>query len=286
MLPPFSLPSKPEIRITLREATVAEVIDFAGVNVGQEEEVTTLFLNTVQEKASFVDSRIWTAEDRRFGLLWYFMNTPGDKDMALSYECQHCGKTHDFLQDCRKLNDTYKPLKGAPEREFQWEGEKVTVRPVDGHGMEELEGMKLVLDSIGDENSGEYQKQAARMRLVRFELCVFFDDSGNWVDKVVDKFKSKSKKEEEAQAKAKLTAIRVAKRKRLTSMPYGKFEEFAGLVMEKLSEMEHGLESVYQDGRVFLITPPHQCPNKKDVKEATTRIRVTFRNSDYIPRIQ
>lgn len=283
MIPPFHLPSKPDIKIAMREATVAEVIDFAGVHVGHEEEVTTLFLNKVQDKASFVDSLTWTAEDRRFGLFWYFINTPGDKEWPISYDCLHCGEKHHFLQDYRKL-DTYKSIQGAPEREFDWEGEKVTVRPLDGYGIEELEKMKLALDAIGDENSGEYQKQVARMRFVRFELCVFFDDSGSWASRIVDKLKSK--KDTEVEAKARADELRANKRKRLTAMPFGKFEEFAGIVMEKLTEMEHGLESVYEDGRVDLILPPHQCPTKKDVKEATTRIRVTFRNSDYVPRLQ
>ena len=283
MLPRFSLPSRPDILITMREATVAETLDFAGVSVGHEEEVTTLFLNTVQDKASFVDCRTWTAEDRRYALYWYYSNTPGDKDGPLSYECQHCGELHHFLQDYRKLDETYKPIQGLPERELEWEGEKVIVRPVDGYGMEELEEMQLVLDEIGDENGGEYQRQAALMRFTRFELAVSFADPGNWANRIADKLKSK--KDLEAEGKAKAAELRAAKRKKLMSMSYGKFEQFAGLVVEKLLEMEHGLNSIYEGGKVFLITPPHQCPKKKDDKEATTRIRVTFRNSDYIPRL-
>ena len=285
MLPPFSLPSKPETKIFLREATVAEAIDFAGVNVGQEEEVTTLFLNKVQDKASFSDCRGWTAEDRRFALYWYFVNTPGDKDVPLYYDCQHCGETHHFLQDYHKMIDTYKSIQGLPEREFDWECGKVIVKPVDGHGMEELEEMRLVLDSIGDENSGDYQRQLARMRFTRFELAITFSEPDSWGGRILDKIKGQDKRLLEAEAKEKAAKDRAAKRKKIISMPIGKFEEFAACVVEKLAEMEHGLESAYEEGKGYMFTPPHQCPVKKDDKEATTRLRVTFRNSDYIPRL-
>ena len=41
----FSLPSNPSKEIHLREATVADAIDFTGIDPDFEEEATTLFLN-------------------------------------------------------------------------------------------------------------------------------------------------------------------------------------------------------------------------------------------------
>jgi hypothetical protein len=72
--------------------------------------------------------------------------------------------------------------------------------------------------------------------------------------------------------------------RRILAMPISEFKEFAGMVVTKLSEMDHGVPSVYEDGKIFLLTPPHQCPNSHDAEEVT-RLRVPFRSGDYIPGV-
>jgi len=249
MISPFALPSTPEKKITLREATVADALDFADVDEGHEEELTTLFLNRMQDKASFIDSRTWTADDRRFALYWYWLHTTKDTEIALTYECGYCGKRHTFLQDFRKLADAYAAIKGLPERDVEWEGEKLVVRPLSGADMEFLENMRMGLDVIRESQgdaSGAYRKRAALIRVERLLRHIDFPMDLSATDPV--------KRLEN-------------RKKRILGLGAEKFADLAGLVFETLTEMKHGLESEYVDGRLNLVMPRS----------------VSFRNSDYIP---
>jgi hypothetical protein len=265
MIPPFSLPSNPDQKIYLREATVADAIDFAGVDEGHEEEVTTLFLNRLQLPEHYLDAGKWTADDRRLALFWYFLHTARDTVAPLPYDCRHCGQRHDWLLDLKALGENYKSIQGKAEREFDFEGEKIIVRPLTGADLEELEMLYLAVDEVGrkqGKTSGAYKKELARIKLQEELLVLNFP-----LDVVTDETERRQAKEKKVLA--------------LTS------SQFAGLVEQveaKLTEMEHGLESVYAEGRLYLLTPPHVCPNTKE-REVTTRLRIPFRGIDYIPGI-
>jgi len=248
MITPFSLPSNPRVQISLREATVADAIDFADIDESHEEELTTLFLQRMQDSGTVRDPRKWTAEDRRFALYWYWLETTKDHDVALSYECSHCGKTHVYLQNFRALADNYTPLDGAPEREVPWSGETLVVRPLTGGDMETLERMRM-----GDQSP----RRDALMRIERLALCVDFAG---------DPEKNSEKRAD-------------AKRKRISKMTLDEFSGFSSVVSDALAEMRHGLETEYHDGRLYLLMPPHKCPERGE----QTRLRYTFRNIDYIP---
>ena len=145
-IPPFTLPSDQARTITLREATVSECLDFADIDPDHEEEVTTLFLNRLQDKATFFDSKQWTGDDRRFGLFWYWLHTTDDVESAIVYSCRHCGKDHTYLLDYRKLADGYTSIKGLPARDVTVQGRPVlTVKPIDGAGQEHLETCRMAL---------------------------------------------------------------------------------------------------------------------------------------------
>lgn len=254
MITPFSLPSNPNIQVALREATVADAIDFADVDEGHEEELTTMFLGRMQDAGTVRDPRKWTGEDRRFALYWYWLHTAKDMDVAHTYECQHCGETHVYLQDFRKLADSYTPIDGAAEREGRFRGEKIVVRPLSGWNMEALERMKLALDVS---KGGAHKKGQAMMTFERTAMCVDFKD-----EKETDRVKREEKK-----------------RKRLMAMALAEFQELMGIATDLLAEMKHGLEMVYVEGRLYLLMPPHECPEKGE----QTRLRYYFRNSDYVP---
>lgn len=145
MIPPFTLPSRPATSITLKEATVSDCLDFADIDPDHEEEVTTLFLNRLQDKGTFVDCKTWTGEDRRFGLFWYWLHTVDDVEMPITYTCGHCGKSHTYLQDYRKLADRFASINGLPERDIEFKGRTITVKPIDGAGQEALEALRLSL---------------------------------------------------------------------------------------------------------------------------------------------
>lgn len=243
MIPPFALPSSPETKITLREATVQDCIDFSGVDPAHEEEVTTLFLNRLQDKATFKDAKTWTGEDRRLGLFWYWIHTAKDTDVAISYDCAHCGEKHTYLQDYRELSSGHQSMKGLPEREIEHDGKKIIVKPLGGEALERIELMKISRSMLeGD----DYRKQEARIKLAMV------------AETLPDDFD-------------------------VLSMSESGFTELAEKIKAALQDMQHGLESEYDDGSIVLVLPPHQCLNKETDKEAVTRIRVNFRHLDYIP---
>lgn len=254
MITPFSLPSNPDVNVQLREATVADAIDFADVDDSHEEELTTMFLNRMQEGHKS-DSKKWTAADRRFALYWYFLHTANDLDISLSYDCQYCGQRHIYLQNLRELADKYVPLNGDAKREMDWKGEQIVVHPLLGADIEVLERMRLGLSTVS-ENSVEYKKKKILMEFERLMLC----------------FSVKSLKPDQIKEK----------REKITALSVKEFSEFSSLVKGLLEEMRHGLEMEYDEGRFYLVMPEHECPNTKGGK---TRLRYLFRNIDYIPKI-
>ena len=254
-LPPFSLPSEPAKKITLREACVEDAIDFAGVSKSHEEEVTTLFLNRLQDKATFIDAKTWTREDRRFGVFWYWIHTVKDPEVPTRYDCDYCGEPHTFLADYRLMADSYKPIKGLPERDIFLGEEKVTVRPLSGADAEALEIAYLELETIKNrfgESSGEWRKRETAIRLER--VCrvlgwTFGEDE-----------------------------------KRVRSMSVTSYKELVDKVESALDDMVHGLDALIVDGAICIWLPRHQCPNVTD-REVFTRLWVNFRYFDYLPKI-
>jgi len=260
MIPVFTLASDPQKKIHFREATVADVMDFTGIDEGHDEEVTTLFLNKIQLPENYVDSVTWTADDRRLALFWYWVNTSQDATVPISYECDHCGEKHTFLLNMNDLIAGYRPIQGKAEREIEFDGETITVHPLNGADMEALELKRLALEEIAaekGENSGEYRKKLAQIRLLQFlfSICDARD---------ADRLKAMQEK--------------------VLKLPERKFVDLVEQTAEKLNEMEHGLKSEYVNGEIFLLTPPHKCP-KKGKEDFSTRLRVPFRSNDYIPSI-
>lgn len=255
ILPPFSLPCDSAKKITLREATVEDCMDFAGVARSHEEEVTTLFLNRLQDKATFVDAKTWSAESRRFGLFWYWIHTTRDHEVPTTYDCNHCGKKHTYLADYRGMMQSYRSIKGLPERNITIGEEQLVVRPLNGSDVEALEMAYLELETIKvkfGESSGEYRKCETAIRLER--ICRAL----GWVSD-----------NDEA---------------RIKGMSVTQYNELSDKVESALDDMTHGLESTYINGALCLLLPPHQCPNVTD-REATTRLWVFFRTFDYLPEI-
>ena len=256
MITPFNLPSDPQKSIHLREATAGDAIDFCDINENCEEAATSLFLNTVQKKETFYDSKLWTGEDRRFALLWYHLHAEKDNTvLPVTYDCHWCGKEHTCNIDLKEFADEYTEIKGKAERDFVFEGEKVSVRPLNGADLETLEVEQMALNealSEKGEKSGEYRKQRARIKLKKLIMGVTFSGLAD----------------EE-------------KEKKILSFEVNKLKRFLYEVGARLADMRHGLLTEYEDGRIYLITPPQACPEK----EEKTRIRVPFRVSEYIPEL-
>ena len=117
MLCEFSLPSQPEKKIRLKEATVSDAIDFSGIDPDCEEQATTVFLERVQERDTYSDPRLWTGEDRRFALFTYFVHTARDRSVPLKYTCGICDEEHTVDIELARIMDTYTPIQGKAFRD-------------------------------------------------------------------------------------------------------------------------------------------------------------------------
>ncbi|WP_035258978.1 hypothetical protein [Desulfatirhabdium butyrativorans] len=248
-LPPFSLPSNPIKKITLREATVADALDFCDADPRLEEQLTTLFLNRVQLKDGHVDSRAWTMDDRRLALYWYWLHTVDDTSVEMSYDCDHCGNRHRISYDMRKLADGYQQIKGKCEREIVWNGERVMVRPLTGADAESLEQMRMM-------DNADSQGRKSRIRLAALARCLFFLSIKPGEDRID------------------------ANEKKILGFSVSQLEKLSGMVAEKMLEMAHGLTTDIEDGVISLVVSV-QCPEK----EATTLLRVPFRGFASIPMV-
>ena len=146
MIAEFQLPSNPKVTVKLREATVAEAIDFSAVDPRAEETATTLFLNTVQEEPA-VDAGLWTGEDRRFALFQYHLNTTQERTMPVTFTCPRCGGTHTVDVSLSQIMAGYRPMQGEPFREVVLDGHNVRVMPPNGRGLELLERYRFDLEA-------------------------------------------------------------------------------------------------------------------------------------------
>lgn len=254
MFSPFNLPSDQGREIQLREATVAEAMEFAEVRAEHEEALTTRFLNTVQDPATFSDSRWWTGDDRRFALYWYSLHTLSDRLLSIPYECPHCKETHVHNFDLNVLAETYVEIKGAAHRQVDdWR-----VIPLTGDALERLELNRLELSSMAKE-SPEYRRKAAEIRL----------------ETVVEQLQIPADLEKNPDQR------RANIRTRLAGMTATAFEALQDQIDDAQDEMVHGLKSETVNGRLLLITPAHNCPTKG----VATVLQLPFRSIDNIPRL-
>lgn len=261
-IPEFNLPSNPALIVRLREATVSDAIDFSGVADQSEQVATSLFLDRVQyDKARWSDPKKWTGEDRVFALYWYWLHTEKDHEVALTFPCSVCGETHVQLVDFRTFADTYTNLQGKAERDIEFEGFKITVHPLTGEDLEELESRRIaveVAEKKHGKDSGQAKQERTRLSLVEVVLSMEFSDEPK-------------------------DGGRAFREKRIEGFTVSQFEEFASKVFDARIDMAHGLESETVEGKITIITPPVPCPTNP--QEVGTRLRVPFRNSEYIPRV-
>lgn len=261
-IPEFTLPSNPAIVVRLREATVSDAIDFSGIADQSEQVATSLFLDRVQyDKARWSDPKKWTGEDRVWALYWYWLHTEKDHDVALSYNCSVCGEKHTQLVDFRSFADTYIPLQGKHERDFEFEGFKISVHPLTGEDLEELEARRIAVELAEKQHgieSGQAKQERTRLALVELVLSMSFADEPK-------------------------DAGRSFREKRIEDFTVSQFEEFSSKVFDSRIDMIHGLESESVEGKITIITPPISCPTNP--QEVGTRLRVPFRNIEYIPRV-
>ena len=254
-IPPLALASDSAKKIFMREATVDETIQFAEADPAREELCTTLFLNKVQKPENYIDSQLWTGDDRRLMLLWYWLHThKDDTTVAPSYLCK-CGEYHTPLIDMAMFTKTYRPMQGKAEREDTFNGRKIITRPLKGADLEEIELHLIGADSA---EKGELRALMRKVTVLETVLLFSFGDIP-----LADKEKDPGMERRE-------------KEKFVRNMGWSDFEAFRLIMAGRITEMEHGIETVYEDGRVYLLTDYVECPKDKEVK---TRLRLPFRSS-------
>lgn len=275
MLCEFNLPSNPNINVRLREATVQDAIDFSAIDPDCEEEATSLFLERVQEKATYTDPRTWTGEDRRYALFMYFVSTSTYKTIPLTYTCSICGKEHTQDIPLAAIMDEYTPMSGDPFREFVHEGHNIVVRPLNGADLEDIEKYRsdlMMTEELLERNDlsnadrrhveNEVRAKRVRMAMLRAICCVdmpYLDDKGT----------PKSR--------------RGSVEKTLKEMPASEFREFFKKVETALVEMRHGLRTNYMQGRIVLEIPNVKCDERPDVPGVT--LNYPFRFVSVIPTL-
>lgn len=275
MLCEFSLPSQPEKKIRLKEATVSDAIDFSGIDPDCEEQATTVFLERVQERDTYSDPRLWTGEDRRFALFTYFVHTARDRSVPLKYTCGICDEEHTVDIELARIMDTYTPIQGKAFREFVHYGHNVIVHPMLGRDLELLETYRYDLRLTEEklEHDGltaselrqlteEVRMKRVRMGLFRVMCCIdlpFLD------------------------ANASPESRRPQVEEYIKQLPAGVFGEFFQNVQEKLREMRHGLKSALIDGRIYLQIPDVRCENVPDAPGVV--LHYPFRPFSIIPTL-
>ncbi len=272
-IPAFPNPGNPEHQIKLKEATVQQALQFSGLNPLMEEASLTAFLNEVQDPASYVDAKEWSAQSRKMAIFWYAVQTLDDAKMTADYLCDHCGEMHSYRYDLRSLADQFHTITGKPYREFDFNGETVRVSPINGEGMENLEQAKQgVIKPSSKESLNESSKEHNRKLLahIRLRTLVLSIDYPN--DLTEDKDERFKRKDE------KITALTV-----------GQYRQLEELVYNCHQELHHGLDMTADTdtGELYLVVGAHECPNLKGEggEALTTSLRVPFRNYSNIPMV-
>lgn len=277
MLCEFGLPSNPKVKVRLREATVAEAIDFSSIDPDCEEEATSFFLEKVQEKETYTDPRNWTGEDRRYALFQYYVSTTTYKSIPLSYTCSICGQPHTQDIELKRILDNYTPITGEAARDFPHEGHNVIVRPLTGADLEDIEKYRYDM-LIAQQKLEEYRAQLStteikrveaeirakkiRMAMLRIICCIdmpFLDENST------------------------PRGRRGQVEKTLKEMPAAQFREFMKKVDSAIIEMRHGLRTSYVDGRIMLEIPDVRCDLNPEAPGVL--LRYPFRFGDVIPTL-
>lgn len=297
MIPIFKLPSEPEREIFFDEQKYSDMIDLAEVAKSQEEKLTTIFLNKWQtDKEKFYDSRRWTGEDRRTALFWIYIHFTKNWDYECKYQC-NCEKEHKDKINLYELGLSYKTINGLPERDIEIDGQQIIVHPLRGDALEELEYMRIPLADA------DMARKELSDTLDRIEKLHGFSDAYWKQFKKIREFDNRIGRESGEYNKV-LTQIRglevmfaielknkngILKNRRekeryIESLSITKFNQLRDMVFEALSGMQHGLQTVLIDGKIYILSNPIQCPDGKEVYPL--RLRIPFRNHNTIWGIQ
>ena len=274
----FTLPSDPSKEIHLHEASVADAMEFTEIDPTYEEEAVTLFLNKVQDQDTFINSREWTGEDRRFALFTYYINTTNNESIILTFTYNGLEQTQEV--PISKILSTYKPLEGKAERDFAFNAKRIVVAPLKGADLERLEVKKAEADLMDAEYERLKEAGATLDQLNKLGREIRKKRAKYFLARVSAHIDVPSLQEDGTKE-----TRRAAVEKFVTELTTQDFTDLFALVGKALEEMRHGLLSDYQNGRFVLIIPGIIPDNAdSEVKDGLT-LSYPFQYSQVIPSV-
>ena len=251
-IPKFNLPSDTSKEVTLSEMTVKNAIAISRASEALSEECTTAFLNAIrQDDAS--DSSEWTAQDRVFALMWYYIHTVKESDsptISFKYQCNHCGEAHSELFNLNNALDTTEYLDSDVAREFDFNGKKITVKSLTGADMQALEEQRLAIN-LSDKNESRVHAAEARAQKVIRSIA-----SVESVESVEDWVKS---------------------------LPIKTYEQLKQAIDSSVASLNHGpMVEISEIGEVSILINDLRCKNSK---EEVTNVSLPFFDFSWIPAI-
>lgn len=258
-IPSFTHPSNAKLVSVFRQPNVSDAMSFLDLSSDHEEAVTTDYLNQLLvESSAGMDSKKWTAADRRTALWWLFINIMPDTELTFSYECEHCGGTHVVDYNLVELDSeiTVKKILPKLERHLSFAGRKLLVKsqPVTGEGALKLEDYRhSLVEALEADDQQRVELIRSHMKILDAALHVEID--GMNVDERLELIDT------------------------LTIPEMIRFFHFAESVKQ---ELHHGLHTQLQDGRYMVVSTPLPCDT---VEGKSTRLLMPFRSHDFIPAV-
>ncbi len=255
-IPPYVLCADGKTSIPFRPPYVADYRAFCGLPSELEEHATTDWLNRLMLTEQ-QNSANWTAQDRRTALYWIYIHVKDSTVVTQEYECEHCGQLHGRQLDLISLS---RGINTASVQRVPIAVEAVrpgSIVPLNGHAMPWLEIARLQRDEH-TEGSPEFEAAHADLRIKEVAAALRFDDyylqSMGEISATSELPAKPSSPVDELESNYQY----------LLTLELTVFGRLAAQVALAMREMDHGLESVYRDGEVSLVTPAHACPVKEE----------------------
>lgn len=250
-IPPYYLCEDGKTKVHFKAPTVADYRSFCGMSTDMEENVTTEYLNRMQDKenhpAAWSDSAKWTSHDRRAGLYWIYVHTRSDTVITQNYTCSHCNQEHGRQFDILELMEGIEAASEKMTKAVALPGKgNGLIVPLRGSAMEHIEIIRNQRNSY-PKDSEDWAKLNMDMRVFEIAHCIrFVQEDGSLSDV------------ELAQLRFDYLMSLDAERE---------FRPLAAAVKLTLIDMQHGLESTYHEGEIALVTPLHYCPVIEEQRE-------------------